>query len=123
MSLLERLAEIEHEQWMQWARTLMEKEGALSEERKERWRSLFVPYDELPEEWKEFDPEGGVVSLPFDIELFCQQNDALYEKLINTLKDIIDHDLYCGVNSCGHKPIDVMAINAINEVQNMMEKE
>lgn len=53
--IIEKLAAIEHEQWMVWARALMEKEGALSEERKERWRKLFVTYEELPEQWKEFD--------------------------------------------------------------------
>ena len=35
--LLEKLAEIEHNQWMKWASTLMAKEK-LSPERIERWK-------------------------------------------------------------------------------------
>lgn len=57
MSLLERLAKIEHEQWVCWAQELMKKEGALSEERKARWRKLFVQYEDLSEERKKFDRE------------------------------------------------------------------
>jgi len=52
--LLERLAELEHEQWMAWARTLMETEQ-LSEERRKRWQQYMVPYAELPEDVKEHD--------------------------------------------------------------------
>jgi len=55
--LLEVLAEYEHEQWMAWARNLLEKEPHLSEERKQRWAGLLVPYAELSEEMKESDRE------------------------------------------------------------------
>lgn len=61
--LIERLAEIEHRQWMQWAKTLMEKEPGISQERKDRWNNLMVPYEQLPEEWKEFDREWARLSL------------------------------------------------------------
>ncbi len=57
MNLIDRLAEIEHRQWIQWAKTLLEKEPGISEERKTRWKSLMVPYAELSEEWKEYDRE------------------------------------------------------------------
>ena len=50
--LLERLAELEHEQWVAWAR---EVQGEVAPERRERWRAFFVPYGELPEEVKEQD--------------------------------------------------------------------
>lgn len=50
----EELAALEHDQWMAWASTLMERE-ALSAERVARWRTLMVPYSELAEETKEHD--------------------------------------------------------------------
>lgn len=53
-SRLEELAEIEHDQWWKWAKTLMEKE-TLSKERIERWLKDMVPYKDLPEEVKEYD--------------------------------------------------------------------
>lgn len=56
-TLIDRIAEIEHRQWMQWAKTLLEKEPGISEERRKRWESLFVDFDELSEEWKEYDRE------------------------------------------------------------------
>lgn len=73
MSLVrERLAAIEHKQWMDWAETLMEEEN-LSDERVERWEQYMVPYDELDEETKEYDREYAddvleVFMKNFDIE-------------------------------------------------------
>ena len=52
--LRERLAAIEHDQWMAWARNLRATE-LLSYERLQRWAYLIVPYDELPEDRKEDD--------------------------------------------------------------------
>ena len=53
---LERLAALEHKQWAEWARTLMEKEPAISPERKERWQRLLnISYEMLTEEEKEQD--------------------------------------------------------------------
>lgn len=54
---LEKLAELEHEQWVSWARGLCVVEGGISLARRMRWESLFVPYRELPEEEKEKDRE------------------------------------------------------------------
>lgn len=55
--LVEALAEFEHEQWMAWARNLLEKEPNISEARKQRWAGLLVPYADLSEEMKEADRE------------------------------------------------------------------
>lgn len=57
MKLIDRIAEIEHKQWMSWAKKLMETENWMSKERRERWEKLMVPYSELSEEWKEYDRE------------------------------------------------------------------
>lgn len=57
MTLIDRLAEIEHNQWISWAKKLIETETGLSEERKKRWKKLMVPYADLAEEWKEYDRE------------------------------------------------------------------
>jgi hypothetical protein len=53
--LLEKLAALEHEQWIAWAATLMEKEPTISEDRKWRWRGLMISYGLLTEEVKEHD--------------------------------------------------------------------
>jgi hypothetical protein len=50
--LLERLAELEHEQWVAWARAVA---GEVSAERRTRWQAFFVPYAELTEQAKEED--------------------------------------------------------------------
>ena len=52
---VERLAEQEHIQWCTWAQNVMDTEQGLSTDRRERWRSLMVPYAELSEEMKEYD--------------------------------------------------------------------
>jgi hypothetical protein len=50
--LLERLAEVEHEQWVAWARAVA---GEVSPERRARWESFYGPYARLSEEAKEQD--------------------------------------------------------------------
>jgi len=53
-ALIEKLACLEHEQWMAWAKTLMETEN-LSKTRRKRWEQFMVPYEQLPEDVKEYD--------------------------------------------------------------------
>ena len=52
--LLEKIAEIEHEQWVSWSKAIAKQEN-LSPERLKRWKKYWVPYDELPEDVKEHD--------------------------------------------------------------------
>lgn len=52
--MLEKLAELEHEQWMTWAKELMTTEY-LSSTQLIRWNGCMVPYAELSEEMKELD--------------------------------------------------------------------
>ena len=52
--ILEEIASLKHDQWMDFAKDLIESED-LSEERVTRWKSLMVPYSELSEENKEKD--------------------------------------------------------------------
>jgi len=53
--LLEALAKLEHDQWMDWAKNLIEKEPAISQARKDRWMTFMVPYDQLDEATKNLD--------------------------------------------------------------------
>ena len=53
--LIEKLAELEHKQWMEWSQDIVRKEKHLSQKRFLRWTSLWVPYQELSEEMKEED--------------------------------------------------------------------
>jgi hypothetical protein len=50
--LIERLARVEHEQWMAWSQSVA---NEVSPERRRHWRDCWVPYDQLPEERKELD--------------------------------------------------------------------
>jgi hypothetical protein len=50
--LVERLAELEHEQWVSWSKALAHE---VPEERRRRWQACWVPYRDLPEEIKEQD--------------------------------------------------------------------
>jgi hypothetical protein len=52
--LLEKLAELEHEQWMAWSRAVS---GEVSDEVRRLWQVNWVPYHELPEQVKELDRE------------------------------------------------------------------
>lgn len=50
--LLERLAELEHAQWIDWSRAVA---SEVSSERLNRWEQYWKPYDILDEEVKEKD--------------------------------------------------------------------
>jgi hypothetical protein len=52
-ALVDAIASVEHDQWIEWAVDVMEE---VEPERKARWqRSYFVPYESLPEAAKELD--------------------------------------------------------------------
>jgi hypothetical protein len=53
--VLEQLAALEHEQWLQWATQILQTEPDISAARAARWKSVMVPYDELSEDYKEHD--------------------------------------------------------------------
>ena len=52
MNLRERLADLEHEQWMKWAGSVMPE---VSQGRQDRWQGYMVPYAELTEKVKDYD--------------------------------------------------------------------
>ena len=52
--LLEKLSQLEHEQWMKWAKHILENEN-ISEETRKKWEEDFIPYSELPENIKKLD--------------------------------------------------------------------
>ena len=89
--LVEILANLEHEQWMKWAITLLEKE-TLSTQRKDRWIVLFCPYEDLPEEYKEFDREWARKSVDaiqaFLVEVLSERKS--FEALLKAKDDQIE---------------------------------
>lgn len=59
--LIEKLAELEHEQWMIWSQHIVDREKVskeklgISKERLDRWKNYWKSYSELSEEVKELD--------------------------------------------------------------------
>ena len=60
--MLEKSAALEHEQWIQWSKEIAATE-IISPERLARWKTLWVPYDQLTEEQKEQDREWARKSI------------------------------------------------------------
>ena len=52
--LVERLAALEHRQWMHWSQHVAENHD-IPNGLREKWESNWRPYDELPEATKESD--------------------------------------------------------------------
>lgn len=50
--LIEALAEIEHEQWMHWSRTVA---SEVTDATRGKWKRSWVNYDELTDDLKEAD--------------------------------------------------------------------
>ena len=62
--LLEKLAALEHDQWVAWASSILRTERGISRERRARWAALLVtPYAELSETDKERDRKWARRSL------------------------------------------------------------
>lgn len=67
VTLIEALAAIEHDQWIEWSRTVAEQ--GLTPERLARWERYWVPYADLPDDVKEHDRKWArivLVELPPD---------------------------------------------------------
>lgn len=54
--IIEKLADLEHQQWMLWAKDILKSEK-INEERAKRWKDLFIDYKDLSEEMKDKDRE------------------------------------------------------------------
>lgn len=52
--LIEKLVELKHKKWLNWAKNILENEN-LSKTTVKRWKDYFVPYNELSESAKELD--------------------------------------------------------------------
>lgn len=52
--LLEKLAELEHDQWIKWSREIAKREN-ISPKTISRWTNYWVPYCNLVDDVKEFD--------------------------------------------------------------------
>ena len=65
--LLEKLSELEHEQWMKWSKTVYNKMksmkangkscDAIIAELRNKWKENWIPYSKLEEKTKEYDRE------------------------------------------------------------------
>lgn len=69
--LLEKLAELEHEQWMSWAKSIMDTEK-ISEQRRNRWQEFMRPYKELSEIDKEQDREWARRAIDLMLEVLSE---------------------------------------------------
>lgn len=61
--MIEEISSIIHDLWMGWAKILLESEPWITKERKERWESCFVPYEQLSEEMKDLDRKFAKIIL------------------------------------------------------------
>lgn len=55
-TIREKIAELEHDQWIAWSKNIAETEQ-ITPARRERWEKLWLPYDTLTEEQKDQDRE------------------------------------------------------------------
>ncbi len=53
-SLLEELSAIEHDQWIEWSKSVAPE---VSKERKKRWEKYWIDYEDLLDDVKEQDRE------------------------------------------------------------------
>lgn len=105
--MLEALASLEHDQWMDWAKNLMEKEPGLSQERKERWQKFMIPYCDLDEAAKDMDRVWAAKAV--DIAMFHRQSMGLSFKAVvqerDMLTQVVDR-LQDELDACNEEKLD-----------------
>lgn len=75
-SLIDKLASLEHDQWMKWSKTLIDNEPSISDTRRQRWESLWVPFASLSENDKNRDREWAEKVIEI-LRLDVQENGPL----------------------------------------------
>jgi hypothetical protein len=85
LSLREKIAELEHEQWIEWSMHLADAED-ISQDRLNRWSEYCTDYKFLSEQQKDFDREWAdkILALPELQEAIKgkAKYDKLFEKLL-----------------------------------------
>lgn len=69
--LIEKLAELEHLQWIKWTSTLIREEKELSKKRIKRWKEFSCAYVDLPNSAKDMDREWAKKAIKIFDE-YCQ---------------------------------------------------
>ena len=84
---LEKLAKLEHEQWVKWSQSIAEEEH-ISPERLERWKKLWVPYEQLDDK----DKESGRVRASDILDAVTLMSEQQAEKVAHATIDEIVTD-------------------------------
>jgi hypothetical protein len=96
-TLREYLADLEHQQWMSWAKSILQDEK-ISDSRQKRWLKLLKPYSKLTQEQKEQDREWADKVLEF-IPIRCpvwQCGGLMVTKENKPPEDFIEGEHYNG---------------------------
>jgi len=82
--ILEKLAELEHEQWIAWSKAIApEIDGRYYQKHLQRWKRLWVPYSELNESVKEQDRVWARKVL----EIVDEEIGKVAQKINKTIED------------------------------------
>jgi len=101
--LLEALAKLEHDQWMDWAKNLMEKEPAISQARKDRWMTFMVPYDQLDKPAKDMDRVWAAKAVELVQEHYLTLKEIQYtvfleRDMLTKVVDVLQEELKACTN-------------------------
>lgn len=74
--LIEQLAELEHDQWVSWSRSVWERNGGhITSDLYKHWEKNWIPYSELSEEEKEKDRKWARKTLKIIGHNFIKQSN------------------------------------------------
>jgi len=106
--LLEKVSALVHENWMAWAKDVMEKKDELPE-RFKKWEKEMIPYEELPDEAKEYDREWGrkFIGLLQPNNVEPDESIKVEETTINGLPYDYIANVTCATSGLGHRTFDV----------------
>lgn len=124
-TVLERLSELEHNQWRLWSRTLSAREK-LSFKRIRRWEKCWVDYSLLPDSMKEHDRKWARQSLKIVIPVIICSLEIRREQIIRHREKCEiwrKHTIYnANCVECMVGSISGVIDPMIAELKHMMEK-
>jgi len=111
--LREKVAELEHEQWIAWSRAVADE---VETARRARWKKLWIPYSELTEEQKDQDRRWADIALQV-IEPLIRQDER--EKVVSIIEKeypaVTAWDFWANLKSTGEKKQPFSVVGAVEK--------
>jgi hypothetical protein len=111
---IEKLAALEHNQWIAWSKNISESE-CISEQRIDRWKKLWVDYVYLTDEEKDQDRYWAKKVLSIIADFRKHDEEMLIKMLVDSQNKIEDDGSRAASWIAGHKTATISNVISIKD--------